>query len=394
MIIFCRYFRLQFKEYNSDQCKREAYDKFKKVNSQDAKQIAYRTVLDTSEMRSNMFATIKNALNNVKTSTSFNEVDQSLRTVSYTLKSGLKQTIDDLVIKVIPLSKDFMKTAENLKALYTKGPQSTHRMLASILESEPIVPDSAKDVLKLISPDFDVDKLINNILEKSSQPHSLKEKKAEAQTTLIDLSKYMDTAISNIDCFTLSAMSVIGTGADTLKILKSGRMIMSDKHPRARALRDAIGIIKSGSIIKDSPKFRAQLSASENTFDSDEDDDEDPEQVAQKNEEFLKSVPELHDDVPVHKKVPNKRQTLGVIVVHPNKQIEYKEVTDTAELKTFVGEQTRKYKLHSKDHPKFLKVNSKKVIDTMVEDIKKKAEKNGMSKKEMVDEIISSLSNS
>ncbi|KAL4131953.1 hypothetical protein QTP88_009179 [Uroleucon formosanum] len=387
-----------FKEYNSDQCKRDAYDRFKKVTSQDAKQIAYRSVLDTSEMRSNMLATIKNAIGNVKVSKTLNDVDQSLRTVSYSLKTGLKQTVSDLVTKVIPLAKDFLKTTENLKELYKNGPQSTHKMLSNILESESTVPDSAKDVLKFISPNFDVDELINNIFEKPFNTKSLKEKKAKAQRKLISLSKHMDTAISNIDCFVLSAMSAIGIGADTLKLLKSGRVIMSDKHPRAKALKNAMGIIKSGKKIRNNDVgFTPTLTPSDGFTESDEDDDdeEDPDQVAQKNEEFLKTVPDLDDNIPVPIKVPNKRQSLGVIVVHPDKQIEYKEVTDTSQLKKFVGDQTKKYKLQSKNkHPKFLKLNSKKLIDSMVADVKKKAERNGMSKKEMVEEIIKNLKSS
>lgn len=349
-------------------------------------------------MRSNMLATIKNAIGNVKVSKTLNDVDQSLRTVSYSLKTGLKQTVSDLVTKVIPLAKDFLKTTENLKELYKNGPQSTHKMLSNILESESTVPDSAKDVLKLISPNFDVDELINNIFEKPFNTKSLKEKKAKAQRKLISLSKHMDTAISNIDCFVLSAMSAVGIGADTLKLLKSGRVIMSDKHPRAKALKDAMGIIKSGKKIRNNDiGFTPTLTPSDGFTESDEDDDdeEDPDQVAQKNEEFLKTVPDLDDNIPVPIKVPNKRQSLGVIVVHPDKQIEYKEVTDTSQLKKFVGDQTKKYKLQSKNkHPKFLKLNSKKLIDSMVADVKKKAERNGMSKKEMVEEIIKNLKSS
>lgn len=349
-------------------------------------------------MRSNMLATIKNAISNVKVSKTLNDVDQSMRTVSYTLKTGFKQLISDLLYKVIPLTTDFLQTAENLKQLYQKGPQSTHKMLTNILGSEPNVPDSAKDMLKLISPQFDVDELINKICENPSKVTSLKRKKAKAQMKLIDLSKNMDIAVSNIDCFILSAMSTIGIGADTMKSLKSGRVIMSDKNPRAKTLRDAVGIIKSCKNIRNDANYTLPPAISDNVVKSDEDDDdddEDPDQVAQKNEEFLKNVPNLDENLPIPKKAPNKRQTLGVIVVHPDKRIEYKEVTNNSELKKFVGDRTQKYKLQSKDnHPKFLKVNSKKIIDTMVEDVKKKAEKNGMSKKEMVDEIIKSLNNS
>lgn len=347
-------------------------------------------------MRSNMLATLKNAIDNVKASRTFNDVDQSLRTVSYSLKVGLKQTVSDLVIKVIPLAKDFLKTAENLKELYQRGPQSTHKMLTNILENESTVPESAKDILRLISPQFDVDELINNIFEKPCTAKSLKEKKVKAQRKLIDLSKHMDTAISNIDCFVLSAMSTVGIGADTLKLLKSGKVIMSDKHPRAKTLRDAVGIIKAGKKIRNNDNSFTPTLTSDGTTESDEDDDdEDPDQVAQKNEEFLKTVPDLDDDIPMPKKVKNKRQSLGVIVVHTDKQIEYKEITDTSQLKKFIGDQTKKYKLQSKNkHPKFLKLNSKQLIDDMVADVKKKAERNGMTKKEMVDEIIKNLNSS
>ncbi|XP_025191562.1 uncharacterized protein LOC112591841 [Melanaphis sacchari] len=387
-----------FNEHNADQCKRNAYDKFKKVTSQDAKQIAYRSVLDTSEMRSSMLATIKNAISSVKVSQTFNDVDQSLRTVSYSLKTGLKQTISDLVTKIVPLANDFLKTTENLKELYQKGPQSTHKMLTNILENESTVPDSAKDILKLISPEFNVDELVNNIFEKPCNAKSLKEKKNKAQRKLIELSKHMDTAISNIDCFVLSTMSIVGIGADTLKLLKSGKVIMSDKHPRAKTLRDAVGIIVAGKNIKNNNVgLTPTLTPSSGTTVSneDDDDDEDPDQVAQKNEEFLKNVPDLDDNIPIQKKIPNKRHSLGVIVVHPDKHIEYKEVTDTSQLKKFVGDKTKKYKLQSKNkHPKFLKLNSKKLIDVMVADVKKKAEINGMTKKEMIEEIIKNLSSS
>lgn len=387
---------MQFKEHNSDQCKRSAYDKFKKFSSENAKQIAYHSVLDTSEMRSNMIATIKNAIVNVRASKTSNDVDQSLRTVSYTLKAGLKQTINDLVNKMFPLINDFMEEAKNQRELYLNnyyGPKSTRKMLVDVLETPPTVPDSAKPILQLISPQFDVDELVNKIFDKPIEAKSLKQKRIKAEKKLIDLSIRVETATSNIDCFVLTAMSIVGIGADTLHLLKSGRVIMSDKHPRAEALRKAVGLIETGrNMLGDANFTPATVSvSSENTDNSDEDDDEDPDHVTQENEEFLKTVPDLDNNIKVHKRIPNRHQTLGVIVVHPNKQIDYKEVTDTKELKKFVGDQSKKYKIKSKNNPKFLKVNSKKLIDSLVEDVKKKAEKNGMTKKEMIDEIIKNL---
>jgi len=344
-------------------------------------------------MRSHIVATIKNAIGNVKVSKTLNDVDQSLRTVSYSLKNGLKQTVRDLVTKVIPLANKCLKTAENLRCLYRNGPRTTYDMLSNILKKESTVPDSAKDVLKLISPQFDVDKLINNILEKPCNTKTLNEKKAKAQKKLIDLSKHMDTAISNIDCCVLSSMSAIGTGMDTLKLLKSGRVIMSDNHPRVNALRDALGIIKK--IINNNRGLTSKFTPFDGTTESKKyDDDEDSDEVAQKNEESLKTVPYSEDNRPVPKEVPSKLHPLGVIVVHPNKQIEYKEVTDTSQLKQFVGDQTKKYKLQYRiNNPKIVKLNNQKLIYNMVADVKKKAETNGMSKKEMIQEIIDNLKN-
>lgn len=349
-------------------------------------------------MRSNILTAIKNALKYVKTSKSFDEVDQSLMAVGDSIKTGLQETIKDLLTRLIPLSNDFVQKTESLEVLYRKGPQSTHKMLDGILNGEPTIPDLAKDILKLVSPKFDVNALISEILEKPQRETGhLKERKAQAQTKIIELSQAIEMAISNIDCFVLSAMATIGGGADTLKSLKTGRIIMADINPRAKTLRNAFGIIKSFKTIKDSPDFKAPTINSKNSEggndDDDDNDDEDPEEVAQKNEAFFKSIPQLDKNVHLPRKVPNKRQSLGIIVLHPNKPIEYKEVSNTVALKKFIGEQTRNYKqLQSEDHPKFLKVNSRKVVEAMVEDIKRKAAKNGMSKKEMVDEIINNLS--
>lgn len=343
-------------------------------------------------MRSNMIATIKNAIANVRESKTSNDVNQSLRTVSYVLKTSLKQTINDLVNKMYPLAKHFVVEAEKRKELYQRGPQSTHNMLADILNSPPTVPNSAKPILELISPEFNVDNVVNNIF-KPIKAKSLKQKQIKAVKNLIELSIRLETATSNIDCFVLTAMSTIGSGMDTLNTLKSGRVIMSDKHPRAETLRDAMGIIEASRNLMSDEKFIQNSEISENIVDSDEDDDDDLDHVTQKNEEFLKTVPNLDKNVRLHKKVPNRRLALGVIVVHPDKQIEYKEVTNTSELKKFVGDQSKKYKIKSKKHPKFLKVNSKKLIDSMVDDVKKKAKKNGMTKKEMVDEIMNMLKN-
>ncbi|XP_015370904.1 PREDICTED: uncharacterized protein LOC107166660 [Diuraphis noxia] len=383
-----------FKEYNTDQCKRDAYDRFKKVHSQNTKDIAYQIILDTNNMRSNILATVKNALGKVKVSKTLNDVDQSLRTVSNSLKTGLKQTVRDLVTKLIRLAKGFWKTVENLSYLYKNGPQTTYKMLSNILKNESTIPDSAKDVLKLISPQFDVDELINNILEKPFNTKTLNEKKAKAQRRLINLSKHMDTAISNIDCCVLSAMSIVGIGAETLKVLKSGRVIMNDNHPRVKALRDAVAIIKSGKkIINNNRGFTSKLIGLDGSTENDKyNDGEDPQEVAQKNEDILNAVPDLEDNMTLPTKVPNKRHPLSVIVVHPNNDIDYKEVTDTSQLKKFVGDQSKKYKFQYKNnHPRFLKLIDKKIFYNVVADVKKKAETNGMSKKEMVQDIIDNL---
>lgn len=365
------------------------------MKSEDTKEIAYRSVLDTSEMRSNVLVTIKNAIKNVKYAKTSKDVDQNLETVSYVLKTGLKQTIQDLMEKVLPLINNFLQTTKSLKELYVKGPPTTHKMLTSILESEPNIPSIDNGIIKFISPKFNVDELIDGLFKEPLNTKSLKSKKAKAQRKFMELSKNMDTAVSNIDCYILSAMATIGIGSNALKSLKSGRMIMSEKHPRTKALEDAIGVVKSLQKVLENAEFKPKINndnTTETKDDEDDDDDEDPEQVAKKNEEFLKTVPDLDDKVPLLKKVPNKRRSLGVIVVHPNKEVEYKEVTDTSELKKFVGDRTNKYTNQSQNNrPKFLKVNKKKLIDKIVADVKKKAEKNGMSKKEMVDEIVSTL---
>jgi len=345
-------------------------------------------------MRSNILTTVKNAIGNVKVSKTINDVDQSLKTVSYSLKTDLKQTVRDLVTKVTPLAVSFLETANNLRCLYKKGPRTTYKMLSNILKNESTIPDSAKDVLKLISPQFDVDELIDNILEKPCTTKTLKEKKAKAQRKLIDLSKHMDTAISNIDCCVLSAMSSVGIGADTLKLLKSGKVIMGDEHPRVKTLRDALGLIKSGQkIINNNQGFTSAFTPLDGTTENEKyNDDEDPDKLAQKNDNILKTVPNLKDNMTLPKKGSNKRHPLGVIVVHPNNDIDYKEVTDTSQLKKFVGDQSKKYKsLYKNNHPTFLKPNNKKLFYSMVADVKKKAETNGMSKKEMVQNVMDNL---
>lgn len=386
---------MQFNDYNFDQCKRNAYDKFKKVKSEDTKEIAYRCVLDTSDLRSNALDTIKNSIKNVKYAKTSKDVDKSLEAVSYVLKTGLKQTINDLMVKVLPLINSFLQTTNRLKELYVKGPPSTHKMLSSILESEPNIPNIDEGILKLISPKFNVDELIDGLFKGPLNTKSLKIKKSKAQKKFMELSKNIDTAVSNIDCFVLSAMSTIGIGSNALNSLKSGRMIMSEKHPRTKALRDSIGIIRSLQKVLENGDFTPTVNTdntSESNDDDDDDDDEDPEQIARKNEEFLKTVPTLDDNVPLLKKAPIKQRSLAVIVVHPNKEVEYKEVTDTSELKKFVGDRTNKYSNQSQNYrPKFLKVNKKKLIDQIVKDVKKKAGKNGMSNKEMVDEIVGTL---
>jgi hypothetical protein len=290
-----------------------------------------------------------------------------------------------------PLAKHFKVELEKRKKLYQQGPQSTYNMLANILKSPPTVPDSSEPILHLISPEFNVDELVNNIFNKPINEKSLKQKQIKAEKKLIELSMHMETATSNIDCFVLTTMSTVGSGMDTLNTLNSGRVIMSDKHPRAETLRDAAGIIEAIRNMMNDEKFMPKSVISKNADDIDEDDDEDLDQVTQKNEEYLKTVPDLDKNVRLHKKVPNRRQTLGVIVVHPDKQIEYKEVTNTIQLNKFVGDQSKKYRIKSKNNPKFLKVNSKKLINSMVEEVKRKAEKNGMTKKEMVDEILRML---
>lgn len=384
----------QFQKYNSDRCKHKAYDQFKRVISNDARQIGNQSVLNTSELRSSMLAKVKSALKKVKSSETFDDVDQSIKAVSDALKVGLKQIIRDLRMQVIPLAQRFIKTTENLKELYKKGPPSTYNMLNALLDSKTTdVIDSNSGLSKLLSTQFDIDTYVNDIFEKPDTETSLEPKKTISQKKLLNLFNHMETATSNIDCFVLSAMATIGAGSDALKLLKSGRLIMTNRNPRAMALKDAMELIKSfDKVLTDTELKPQQIVTKPVENNEDDDDDEDPDEVAQKNEEFLKTIPHL-DRTRIPKKIPHRRQSLGVIVIHPNRHIEYKEVNDTSQLKKFVKSQTKGYKQQPKfQHPKFLKVNSKKLVDTMVEDIKKKAIKNGMTRKEMVDEIIQNLS--
>lgn len=372
----------------------DAYNKFHRITSQDAMLITYWnwSVLNINNIRSDILATIKHAINNINNSQTFYDIDQNMSTVINTLKTRIKQGIRDFLTRIIPITQNFLSTAEARKQFHLNGPQSTYNMLCKILTDDPIVPPIAKDILTLFSPQFDVDKLINDLFEYKCNSVTLKKKKFNAREKLVDSFMSMDTALNNIDCFIWSALVTVGNGLNTLKLLKSHRVIMTDKHPRAKSLKNAIGIIKSFSNILKNENFISNPDISDNVDKNNEDDDEDPDVVAQKNEVYLNAIPHLDHNVSIPIKIRNKPQSsLGVIVVHPDKQIEYKEVTNSLELNKFVRNRSRKYELQSLTNPKFLKVNSKQLIDTLVKDVKKKADKNGMSKIEMANEIIKHL---
>lgn len=374
---------MQFEYNNSDRCKHDAYVKFKKVKSKDAKKIAYLSVVDTSELRSNMLTKLKTAIGNVKSSKTFDDVDQSMQIISYALKNGLKRIINDVVTEIVPLAKKFIETTENLKILYENRSPTTHKMLTALLDSEPSVKDSYIDLLKLISPEFDIDTLVNDILEKPNTEQSLKQKKSEALKVLFSAYKLMTIATSNIECFVLSATATIGAGSDTLNSLKSGRLIMDEFHPKAVALKDAMGLIKSGKNI-----LQTTSKSTEEIYEND--DDMYSKEVAKRNNNFMQTVPHLNQ---TPNKNGKKRKSLSVIILHPNKQIEYKEMSDESQLNNLINHQSKKYKIHPKyNQPTFLKTNGKKAIDTIIENINRKALKNGMTREDMVNEIIENLS--
>lgn len=382
---------MQFEYNNSDRCKHDAYDKFKKVKSKNAKKIAYRSIVDTSELRNKILTKLKTAIVDVKSSKTFDDVDQSMQIISYALKNGLKRIINDVVTEIIPLAQKFIETTENLKTLYEKRSPTTHKMLTSLLDSKPSVKDSHIDLLKLISPEFDVDKLVNDIFEKANTEQSLKQKKSEALKVLFNSYKLMTIATSNIECFVLTAMATIGAGSDTLNSLKSGRLIMSEFHPKAVALKDAMGLIKSGENILASTELLTRQTTSNSTEDSYENvDNKYPKEVAKRNKNFLKTVPYPNQ-------IPNKNRkkpkTLSVIIVHPNKQIEYKEMSDASQLNNLISHQNKKHKNHPNyNQPKFLKTNGKKAVNSIIENINRKAIANGMTREDMVNEIIENLS--
>lgn len=382
---------MQFEYNNSDRCKHDAYDKFKKVKSKDAKKIAYRSIVDTSELRSNLLTKLKTAIVDVKSSKTFDEVDQSMQNTSYALKSGLKRIINDVVTEIIPVAQKFIETTENLRILYEKRSPTTHKMLTTLLDNKPSVKDSNKDLLKLISPEFDVDKLVNDIFEKPNTEQSLKEKKSKALKVLFNSYKLMTIATSNIECFILSAMATIGAGSDTLNSLKSGRLIMNEFHPKAVALKDAMDLIKSGESILASTELLTRQTTSNSTEESYENDDvKYPKEVANRNKNVLKNVPYPNQTPNKNRK---KRKMLSVIILHPNKQIEYKDVSDASQIKNLITHQNKKHKNHPNyKQPKFLKVNDKKAVNSIIENITKKAKESGMTREDMVNEIIENLS--
>lgn len=314
-----------------------------------------------------------------------------MQTTSSALKNGLKRIINDVITEIIPLAQKFIETTENLKILYEKRSPTTHKMLTALLNSDPYVKDSYIDILKLISPEFDVDKVVNDIFEKPNTEQSLKQKKSKALKVLFNSYKLMTIATSNIECFILSTMATIGAGSDTLNSLKSGRLIMSEFHPKAVALKDAMGLIKSGEKILANTELLTRQTHSNSTEESYENDDvKNPNEVAKRNKNFLKTVP--YPNQRPNKKRKN-RKMLNVIILHPNKQIEYKTMSDASQLNNLINHQNKKHKNHSDyKQPKFMKINGKKAVNSIIENINRKATESGMTREDMINEIIENLS--
>lgn len=331
-------FLLQFKNYNLDQCRNLSYRKFEHLSKNGATSISYLCLLSTSEFRSNISKTIPKAINNVKGSNTLNDVDQYMKTVRDTLKIGLKQTFDTVITNILPLAKKIMDTTENLYKFDQRGPHPIRNMLNTVMESKPSVPELTQDALNIFSPEFNIDEMINSIFDTSyNKTTSLKEKKTDAKNKLRDLSTHMNTAIDNIDCFVLSIVSILYSG---LKNLKSHDSIMRDEHDIQKALY-VIGIINK-----------------------------------------------------INKNKNERHAKLGVIIIHPNKRIQYMKMTDESEYKQFAMEITNKFKNVPKDQrPICLKVYSKQSIDAKVKDIEITIDKDEMNVEEIKNEIIAKLNN-
>lgn len=343
-----------------------------------------------SKVRKDMLSTIKNAISIVKGSKAFDDVDQSMKTVAIDLLSCSKEIISNL-INIVSFTEGFLLRANELKRLYQKGPHSTYNMLNNILETKPTVDSLTKDILILISSQHSIEEFINNYLENDEM--TLSQKKTNVLDKLVNLSSYIDTSISNVGCFIISTVSTIDIGETTMKSLSSGRVVLRDENPRAMALRDAVNIVKYLSNIQNKYNTVSYPPISNyNTFKSDNYDDNDEDSGRSvKKDENLNAIPNL--SVPMTKKIRNKGQSLGIIIVHPNKQIEYNEVTNKRQFKRFVRNNMKKYEFQIKDNPNFSKAINSKGINTLVNNIKEKADRNGMSKKEMVDEILNNLNN-
>jgi len=306
----------------------------------------------------------------------------------------LKHTISEVLTKVIPLAENIMKTAENIKVSYQKGPQSTHNMLTNVLESEPKISDLAKGALNVISPGFNVDEMINNIFDTPYSDTSLKRRKANAQRKLIDLSIHMDTVMSNIDCFILFTMATIGNGASTLKSLKSRKVIMADEHPRVKALSDTIGIIiKLAKYIR----YRETLkTVNSNGVEKNgmSNSNGNPDRTFQKRKNVLTRKPNLNNSKTTPRSVTvNRKKTLGVIVVYPDRQIVYIKMSNRLKLNGFIKKETNNYtrEFGARNHPVFLIVNSRKNIATLIEEMKKVNGYNRMSNIAIRNEITKML---
>jgi len=317
---------------------------------------------------------------NIKTANTLNDVDQNMRTVSFVLKTSLKQIISEIVTKITPLSIEVVERTENIKNMYLNGPKSTYEMLTNVLESEPKIPNLAKDAIKVISPEFNVDEIVDNIFDKSPGETSLQLKKAKAQNKLINLSDHMNTAIDNMDCFIISILSTIGNGASTLKSLRSGRVIMGSEHPRAGALRDAIGLImKSNELLGNKRSFKIVNSNR-------------PKESGKINDDE-KAARNLTNDETTSNGVTKKQRpiTLGVIVVYPDKRIQYQQMATKSDSDKYIENETNIYRDKPAPHPLFLKVSSRKSVDAIIKDVKEMKNIDEMDIQEIKKEIINKL---
>ncbi|XP_050433128.1 MATH and LRR domain-containing protein PFE0570w-like isoform X41 [Adelges cooleyi] len=350
---------------NAEQCKITAYEELTKIASYDIKKLVFSIGLLSSKLRNNVMSDIKQANNDVKQSDLRGQVDQVVERTRKAIDVNFEQSIGEMREKLVLLAQKFVETTNGLKNTYKVRPRTTHEMLSSITVDPLPVSETAGAALSIISPQFNIDKAVRRILEArpSGRVKNLHDKKYDTQRKLIDLSRLMDTAVNNFECLMLSVINEIGIGVDTLKVLNSSKLMMSSQNPRAKALKNAMTIVQeilgraSGNQSGASAKFANRSIDSEPVAD-----------------------------------MKNKQKPVGVIVVHPDMTIRYKQLPGNKELKKFVAEESKPYKKgKTKVSPKFLEVDNKKLIQNIINDTKKRAKQAGMTDAETVNEIVRKL---